>query len=148
MPYRSISTSGVPFECNSVQLELQPNSSELVTLTGKASSPGALTIRGCFLQLPGTKLHESLVPIFTEEEEQNRILRATAEINEANRTKYTFLSERLEKRDSMGASSGRNSKSILPPKYLTLKVIPEQPSMSIRRTSLTNGAVMLYEGET
>jgi hypothetical protein len=32
--------------------------------------------------------------------------------------------------------------------FVELKVVPEQPLLRIRRTSLTHGAVMLYEGET
>ena len=140
------STTGIPFVSNPVQLELQPNSSELVTMSGKAIAAGTLIVRGCFMQLPGVEVHETLLPVLSEEEEERRFMRIVAELNEADRTKFPNLSDRLnKKRESADGKQSRNSAST---KHLTLKIVPEQPNMSIRRTSLTNGAVMLYEGET
>lgn len=143
------STTGVPFVSNPVQLEIPPNSSEIVTLTGRAATAGTLLVRGCSISLPGIEAHEILLPVLSEEEIEKRLLKIVADMNEAARTKYSILSDRLDKkRESIGLSSGRNSRNMVAPKHLTLKIIPEQPNMSIRRTSLTNGAVMLYEGET
>ena len=36
----------------------------------------------------------------------------------------------------------------VPKSFYEVKVVPAQPFLRIRRTSLTNGAVMLYDGET
>ena len=100
--------------------------------------------------LPGTEKHETLLPILNEEQEESRFLKSIAVFNEEERSKTPSLNDRLDrKRKHLSSTSGKGGeKHVEPPKYLEVKVVPEQPCLRIRRTSLTNGAVMLYEGET
>ncbi|KAH8117559.1 Trs120-domain-containing protein [Phellopilus nigrolimitatus] len=146
----SLSTTGVSFVCNPSPVMIQPNSFETVTLTGRTTESGTLIIRGCIVQLPGLERHEALLPSRTDEEEEKHFLKSIAQLNEDERSKSLSLNDRLVKRRYTHDSNvplEKDSKPIAPLKYLELKIVPEQPFLRIRRTSLTNGAVMLYDGE-
>ncbi|KAI5122948.1 hypothetical protein M0805_006829 [Coniferiporia weirii] len=146
----SLSTGGVPFISNPLPVEIRPNSYETIVLSGRATEAGTLVIRGCILELSGVEPHETLIPVFPQEEEEKGFLRAVADYNESERFKSKSLNDKLDEmhKQSNTVPSGKENKSIPSPKYLELKVVSEQPYLRIRRTSLTNGAVMLYDGET
>ena len=129
---------------------IQGNSAESVTLSGRATEAGTLFVRGCSVTLPGVERHEIPLPVLTEEEEENRFLKSIAQLNEGERVKSPSLNDRLDRRRKHVGTvlSETGEKAARPRKYLELKIVPEQPCLRIRRTSLTNGAVMLYEGET
>jgi trafficking protein particle complex subunit 9 len=125
---------------------IPPNSYHLATITGKAKDSGVLTVKGYFVQAPGGAKREFLLPLSTEEEETRQSRRRSALINEIGRAKYGGLDslpwETSRKRASrVSTFSGRTVR------YLECKVVPEQPLIRIRRTSLTHGALMLYSGE-
>lgn len=142
-----LSTSGVKFESKPVNAIIPANSFHSVTLTGKAVETGTLTIRGCIVRAPGGAAREFILPLATDEEEERSSRRRSASACEMDRSKYSGLEslpwERPEKRTSTQLSP--------PPadnlQFLECKVVPEQPLLRIRRTSLTHGAVMLYDGE-
>lgn len=75
-------------------------------------------------------------------------------ISEIERTKWTGLDARPareKERKRLSALPGAPEKSEKLEKamrFLECKVIPEQPLLRVRRTSLTHGAVMLYDGES
>lgn len=145
-----ISTSGVQFIGKPQAVVIQGNSLESVTLSGQATEAGVLIIRGCNILLPGTERHETVLPTLTEDEEEKRFLKSIAVLNEGERSKTPSLGDRLDRKRkhiSLASSQG-GEKAVGPPKYLEVKIVPEQPCLRIRRTSLTNGAVMLYDGET
>ncbi|CAK5277407.1 unnamed protein product [Mycena citricolor] len=142
----TLSTSGVPFECKPVRVVLPASSYHVVTLSGRASETGSLVIRGCFVQAPGGKPREYTLPVPSgEDSEQVSRKRAALEC-EVGRFKYPGLDcfpwEKAAKRSSTAKTSKQS-----PPKFLELSVVPEQPLLRIRRTSVTHGAVMMYNGE-
>ncbi|KAJ3709992.1 TRAPP II complex [Lentinula guzmanii] len=129
----SLSTSGVPFESNPTSLAL---------------AIGSLVIRGCVVQAPGGVPREFVIPLATEEEEERLTHKRSAALCEAGRFKYSGLDnfpwERKNKSRNSGLGSSRSSKTML---FLECKVIPKQPLLRIRRTTVTHGALMLYDGE-
>lgn len=129
---------------------VQGNSFETITLSGQATEAGTLVVRGCTIQLPGIERHETLLPLLTEDEEESKFMKSIALLNEGERSKLPSLNDRFDKKHKHVSVtlSESGEKPETPRKYLELKIVPEQPSLRIRRTSLTNGAVMLYDGET
>jgi trafficking protein particle complex subunit 9 len=108
-----------------------------------------LTIRGCDVQAPGGLVRTFLLPLASEEDDEKQLRRRSALQNEAVRHKYGGLESRpwelAAKRMSVSASgTGAAAAST---RFLECVVVPEQPLLRIRRTSLTHGAVMLYNGE-
>ena len=101
-------------------------------------------MRGCVVHLLGADPCEISVPLLTEDEELDRLNSQIAAENEAQRPKVLDLNHRLY--------SSRDRSSAVPSvdasRHLELKVVPDQPLLRIRRTTLTNGSVMLYDGET
>lgn len=83
-------------------------------------------------------MREFLLPIFNEEEEKKRqkasILDTTGE-----RPKLTGLSAIV-----LSKEEPVEEKKL---KFLTCNVAPEVPLLRMRSTSLTHGALMLYDGE-
>lgn len=123
-------------------------------LSGTAEEPGILTIRGCFVQTVGCEIREFLLPLSTEEEESKIEKRRSIKEAELDRFKLTGLDARpMEKEKkhlgltSAAAASGPSKRPLLT-RFVECKVVPEQPLLRIRRTSLTHGAVMMYNGES
>lgn len=178
------STSGVDFKSSSVGLIIPAKSYHVLRLTGTATEPGALTVRGVFVQGLNCERKEFLLPASTEKEEEARDRRRSMRESETHRMKWTGL-DRNRKRASVlpaptatrppsvpggsslapAASSGLGNLSSAATsttslvdgartkrekvfKFLDCKVVPEQPLLRVRRTSLTHGAVMLYDGES
>ncbi|KAI0928535.1 hypothetical protein AcW1_005748 [Taiwanofungus camphoratus] len=145
----ALSISGVPFESEAIAVVVPANTYHPVTVSGKASEPGVLRIRGCVVQAPDGVPREFVLPLSTEEKEVMRLRRRSAIDSEAGRSKRSGLESRPWEKDSKrmsrqtGSSSSKRSVH-----YLECKVVPSQPLLRIRRTSLTHGAVMLYNGET
>jgi len=116
-----------------------------VVLSGRALETGVLTIRGCFVEAPGGTRREFTLPLLTDDEEERLYKKRSCLIGELGRTKYSGLEWFLRQ-----GSSGSTDLAIGPKKdfrYLECKVIPQQPLLRIRRTSVTHGAIMLYNGE-
>ncbi|KAF8212193.1 TRAPP II complex [Mycena galopus ATCC 62051] len=144
----SLSTSGVKFDSKPVRVVLPANSFHMVSLSGKATETGPLVVRGCFVQAPGGTKREFTLPVTTEEEEE-RISRKRAALEcEVGRSKYSGLDcfpwEKASKRSSTQLTV---STTKAPLRFLEYAVVPEQPLLRIRRTSVTHGAVMMYNGE-
>ncbi|KAJ3715606.1 TRAPP II complex [Lentinula guzmanii] len=137
----SLNTSGVPFESNPTSLVVPARSYHRVILSGKALAIGSLVIRGCVVQAPGGVPREFVIPLATEEEEERLTHKRSAALCEAGRFKYSGLDNFPWERKTR---SSRSSKTML---FLECKVIPEQPLLRIRRTTVTHGALMLYDGE-
>ncbi|KAH9856984.1 TRAPP II complex [Lenzites betulinus] len=146
-----LSTSGVPFISKASPVVVPANSFHPVTISGRALEPGTLVVRGCIVQAPGGVSREFVLPLSTDEEEERRSGRRSAIECEAGRSKHAGLDsrpwEKLSKRASTqpATTSSTTAKKVI--RFLECKVVPEQPLLRIRRTSLTHGAVMLYNGE-
>jgi trafficking protein particle complex subunit 9 len=117
-------------------------------MTGIATEAGLLTIRGCVVQAAGSASHEFLLPLSTDAELEKRLRRRSTLDCEMGRFKYSGLDFRSWKKTGKRLSLEMSSKDKRPAQFLECKVIPEQPLLRIRRTSLVHGAVMLYNGET
>ncbi|KAJ3516627.1 hypothetical protein NLJ89_g1004 [Agrocybe chaxingu] len=143
----SLSTSGVRFESPPLRVVIPANTLHQVVLTGKALEAGNLTIRGCFVQAPGGIVREYILPLYTSDEEE-RIARKRRMIHsESGRSKFSGLARypwtRTQKHKS--AQSAETAAGSF--RFLECKVVPEQPLLRIRRTTVTHGALMLYDGE-
>ncbi|GAA5898275.1 TRAPPII-specific subunit TRS120 [Sporobolomyces salmoneus] len=139
IPNIELSTSGVPFAAEPLSTVVPPGSFHTVRLTGTPREPGKLLIRGCNIRLAGCPTREFALPVWDEEEETRR-------------QKAALLDTSKERIKSSGLDA------ILPPptsttdpttdsKFLECVVVPEQPLLWMRSTSLTHGALMLYDGE-
>lgn len=141
-----ISTSGVQFQTSPIPVVLPANSFHVLRLAGIATEAGTLVIRGCFVEGLGCDRREFTLPASTEQEESERDKRQSRKEGERERMKWTGL-ERRGIRQLPGTTAAREQEQA-EQKFLECRVIPEQPLLRIRRTSLTHGAVMLYDGES
>ncbi|KAJ7343441.1 TRAPP II complex [Mycena albidolilacea] len=144
----SLSTSGVVFDSKPVRVVLPAGSLHVVTLSGKATETGSLVVRGCLVQAPGGTKREFTLPVTTGEEEE-RISRKRAALEcEVGRSKYSGLDCFPWEKASKRSSTQLTVSTTKPPlRFLEYAVVPEQPLLRIRRTSVTHGAVMMYNGE-
>lgn len=143
----TLSTTGVRIDTKTIPVIIPANSFHPVTVTSKPLEPGVLVVHGCVVQAPGGVSQEFLLPLSTEDEEQKQLRRRSARGCEVGRAKYTGLESRPWSKDAK-RTSGAVQSSQKPVRYLQCNIVPEQPLLRIRRTSLTHGAVMLYNGET
>ncbi|TFK42560.1 transport protein particle complex subunit [Crucibulum laeve] len=144
----SLSTSGVPFDSQPTRVTIPANSIHELIISGRATDIGSLVIRGCRVQAPGGTAREYILPLFTTEEEERLSRNRSSLACETGRIKYTGLDSfpwtRAIKRQSKQVDASSRSSF----RFLECKVVPEQPLLRIRRTTVTHGAVMLYDGET
>ncbi|KAI0797912.1 TRAPP II complex [Abortiporus biennis] len=145
----SLSTTGARIESQSTAVVVPANSFHPVTIVGTPLESGPLIVRGCVVQAPGGVPREFVLPLSTDEEEQKQSRRRSAIECEKDRSKYAGLDSRpweksLEKRSSLTQAINKQNNV----RFLQCTVVPEQPLLRIRRTSLTHGAVMLYNGES
>ncbi|KAG1782538.1 TRAPP II complex [Suillus placidus] len=143
----SLSTTGVEFESSPVSaLVIPPNTLYSITIIGTAKTRGTLVFRGCIVQAPWGAPREFLLPVPTDADQNLFARRQSAVKCEIGRTKYWGLDSRPWEKDERRLSTLLPSLKI-PPQFLQCVVVPEQPLLRIRWTSLTHGAVMLYNGE-
>lgn len=116
-------------------------------ITGTATETGTLILRGCFVQAPGGIAREYILPLHTNEEEDRLSRKRRTILTENGRSKCSGL-ERLPWSKVQTNKTMRSLQAASRPlRFLECKVIPEQPLIRIRRTSVTHGALMLYDGE-
>ncbi|KAJ4474536.1 TRAPP II complex [Lentinula lateritia] len=143
----SLSTSGVPFESTPISVIIPARSYHRAVLSGKALTTGTLVVRGCIVRAPGGVAREFVLPLATEDEEERLAHKRSAALCEAGRSKYSGLDNfpwERKRSQTSGSESSRSSKTMM---FLECKVVPEQPLLRIRRTTVTHGALMLYDGE-
>ncbi|PSR74153.1 hypothetical protein PHLCEN_2v10109 [Hermanssonia centrifuga] len=128
-------------------LVIPANSYHPVTITAQVLEAGILMVRGCIVQAPGGAPREFVLPVSSEDEESKRSRRRSAIENEAGRSKHAGLDSRLWKKQEKRYSKANTPAQPTPIRFLECKVVSEQPFLRIRRTSLTHGALMLYNGE-
>ena len=106
---------------------LPPLSLHPVRLLGIPLDPGELTIRGCYIKIPGSPVSELVL-----------------ENNAASMKPSSLMSdkERISlKRDR--EADGSLARQV----PLQCEIAPSQPLLRVKKTSLTHGAVMLFDGE-
>ena len=133
------STSGVPFAADPLSTVVPPGSLHTVRLTGTPREPGTLLIRGCNIRLAGCPSREFVLPIWDEEEDGRRQKAALLDTSK-ERVKATGL-------DAIAPLPTTPADPAADSKFLECIVVPEQPLLWMRTTSLTHGALMLYDGE-
>jgi hypothetical protein len=144
-PSSNLSTSGVPFACDPLVTVIPPGSFHTVRLTGTPREPGTLVIRGCNIRLAGCRSREFILPVWDTAEEAKQHKAALLDTSR-ERIKETGLE--AAPRTSRGTSSLSNEGDLEDSaKFLECVVVPEQPLLWMRSTSLTHGALMLYDGE-
>ncbi|THU80824.1 hypothetical protein K435DRAFT_972612 [Dendrothele bispora CBS 962.96] len=142
----SLSVSGVAFDSQPTSVVVPARSFQQAILTGRALETGTLVIRGCVVQAPGTALKEFLLPLSSDEEMERAARRRSTLQCESGRFKYSGLDAFPWEQESKRRSKAL-SKPGKPMQFLECQVVPEQPLLRIRRTSVTHGALMLYDGE-
>jgi hypothetical protein len=141
------STSGAQFETQPTRYIIPANSTIDAVLTGKPIETGTLTIRGCFVQAPGGLKREFILPLHTEQEEERITRKKNVLACEFGRYKYSGIESFPWHKSGRRESKQLAATSISSFKFLECKVVPEQPLLRIRRTTVTHGALMLYDGE-
>lgn len=82
-----------------------------------------------------------MLPVTTDEDEKQTERRRSMLDATSVRIKLYGLDARNKKRMSGTSTQGKKT-------FVICKVVEEQPLIRIRRSSLTHGALMLYDGET
>lgn len=91
---------------------------------------------------------EYILPLYTNEEEQRLARKRRSIMSENGRSKYAGLDRYPWTTEQKRKSTHSNEVVSGPPfRFLECKVVPEQPLLRIRRTSVTHGGLMLYDGE-
>lgn len=151
------STAGPDIVCDPHPLLLAANSVQSFKVSAFAAQAGTLTIKGCVVRLTDGSEAEFLLPVHDAAEEKRQRKRASQKADGQRALKLSgiqrVLGERA-KRESRETSNGGSStpadgSSTREPEatYIQCQGLPEQPTMRIRGTSLTHGAMMLYAGE-
>ncbi|GAA5896374.1 hypothetical protein JCM6882_000998 [Rhodosporidiobolus microsporus] len=140
-----LSTTGVPFACDPLSTVIPPGSFHTVRLTGTAREPGTLTIRGCNIRLAGCTVREFVLPIWDSAEEAKQ---QKAALLDTSRERIKAIGLDAASTSKRGVVSIASDKALEESaKFLECVVVPEQPLLWMRSTSLTHGALMLYDGE-
>ena len=131
-----------------MRVVIPANTLHQVVISGIAKQTGTLILRGCFVQAPGGTTREYILPLYTNEEEERLARKRRTILSENDRFKYSGLEcypwTKAQKHTSTQSGKTPLGSSF---KFLECKVVPEQPLLRIRRTSITHGALMLYDGE-
>ncbi|GAA5987807.1 hypothetical protein JCM10908_007223 [Rhodotorula pacifica] len=140
----SLSTRGAKFASETISIVIPPASLQTVRLTGTPLEPGTLQMRGCNVQLAGCKSREFLLPM-TDSTSETLPSSANVFDPRIERIKQTGLDALPTlSSTSEGLSSDRKG---VQDRFLECTVVPAQPLLWIRSTSLKHGALMLYDGE-
>ncbi|KZO95888.1 hypothetical protein CALVIDRAFT_537860 [Calocera viscosa TUFC12733] len=145
----ALATAGVQFKTQPMSLSICANAFQVLRMSGTPMEPGTLTVRGCTVQVNGCLPRTFLFTLPTKEDEARLEKRQLALEMDFEMIKDVGLDARPaltgSKRRSMVGVPERDEAG---QKYLECTILPEQPMMRVKRTSLTHGAVMLYDGET
>lgn len=142
--------SGVQFHSQPSSTTVPALSTHRVTLSGIPLEAGLLTVRGCYVQLQGGVAREFVLPLLASEPNNVRMSVSPFRIShspyDADRIKFSGLEAnpllRLEQSDPTTPVPAQ-----APQKFLHYQVVPEQPLLRVRRSSITQGSLMLFDGE-
>lgn len=111
-------------------------------LTGIATEPGQLSVRGAVVRLMDGCQRKFLLPNLDDTEVRRR-----------DKYRSQLGAELLRvKKSGLAARAGLKAPSLAPlpedgQRYLETNVVPSQPLLWVKRTSLTHGSIMLFDGE-
>lgn len=130
----------------SISIPAKSMQTKQITITPVQS--GVMVLKGCIVQAPNGLPQEFLLPMTTSDDDAVKEIYRSKWNVEAIRIKETGLNARpWLRRQRLSTLVKSRSKPITAPSFLKCMVTPEQPLIRIRRTSLTHGAVMMYDGE-
>ncbi|BGP40785.1 hypothetical protein JCM10449v2_004750 [Rhodotorula kratochvilovae] len=140
-----LSTSGVPFACDPLSTVIPPGSFHTVRLTGTPREPGTLVIRGCNIRLAGCVSREFVLPMWDADEEvkQQKAALLDTSRERVKRTGLDAVAQAAPAATAVPSDKPLDGDA----KFLECTVVPEMPLLWMRSTSLTHGALMLYDGE-
>lgn len=113
------STTGIQLQTSPINVTLPPRTTHSVALKGTPVEIGGLSIRGCQVRLPGSPVSELLLSSISSSR------------TEPNNVHVKHFND--------NGSSGTS--------VVECEVAPSQPLLRVRKTSMMQGALMLYEGE-
>jgi hypothetical protein len=143
-------TSGVSFTASPLSITLAPTAIRTVRVTGLAPQAGTLHVKGVSLRLPDGSSTEVMLPLVSDKDKEKEDKRRSRVSAEAGKVKKQGLDARRSMLVPQPISENTDVKQVQKPepKWLECRVVQEQPLLWIKKTSLTHGTVMLYDGET
>nr|XP_019045803.1 hypothetical protein I302_06194 [Kwoniella bestiolae CBS 10118]OCF24733.1 hypothetical protein I302_06194 [Kwoniella bestiolae CBS 10118] len=144
----SILTSGVPFITFPLPLTLPANSVQTVRVTGQSPISGSMSIKGISIRLNDGSSKELFIPIIDGKEKVKLDKRRSKIKADSSKSKKTGLDARYSTSEMSIHKDRRDGAGDEEKTWLECKVVPELPLAWIKKTSLTHGTVMLYNGET
>jgi len=152
-------TSGVSFVTSPHPISLQPGAFQTIRLSGVASSPGALQVRGVKIRLQDGSCTDVLLPLVSDKERSKRDKRKSRLVADLSKSKRSGMEARWSMLSSSSRDTGSGHRDSTvetkvdsvqegSERWLECNVVEAQPVVWIKKTSLTHGTVMLYDGET
>ncbi|KAF8759071.1 hypothetical protein RHS01_02413 [Rhizoctonia solani] len=138
----ALSTTGASIQAAPVSLLIPANSFHVKHISCTPLEAGTLVIRGCMVQLPNSTPKEFTLPLASEAQEASVEKRRTRLLDDMVRVKASGLDAR-RRSTLVSEPSVKERKE----EFLECRVVPQLPLLRVRRTSLTQGALMLYAGE-
>ncbi|KAF9165441.1 hypothetical protein DFQ26_000122 [Actinomortierella ambigua] len=151
-----LSTSGVKFKALPASAVIPAQSTIVIKVNGVPLEAGDLQIRGCFAKVGHCADQEFFVmrppppPAPTNPSGRSNAISDRAPVVVQERPKKTGLDSFT--RTPQEEAAEENSAAAAPavkkePNFQAFKVIPPQPLLKIKATSLQHGSLMLFEGE-
>ena len=139
-------TSGIDFSVTPLSVSIAPQSIQSIRIAGMATTAGSLEIRGVTLRLPDGAACDILLPVIDDTERKREDKRKSRAVSEYSKAKRQGIDARWPAPSEPARESA--APDALVDKWLECKVVDEQPLIWIKKTNLTHGTIMLYDGET
>ncbi|KAI9697980.1 MAG: hypothetical protein M1836_004333 [Candelina mexicana] len=138
-----LESRGVEFESTRQGVAMGPYRTQTLFVSGTPRSSGSLNITGCLIKVRGCK--ERRYPIFTDAWSPKRASKIeNMGLLAARRGIHRPSSANEDTTKARKIASSTDPK----PSSVHLNVVPEQPIVVIKSTSLSQAAIMILEGET
>ncbi|RUS30259.1 hypothetical protein BC938DRAFT_479636 [Jimgerdemannia flammicorona] len=151
------STIGAPFVTTPATTVIPANGFINVRLTGTPTHPGIMTIRGCNIKISGCREEEFLLDSNKMDRLRGKKTEEFKSVSGVVKLKKSGLGaiEDPRKEGTHSVSHELTLKVFVNVarhkaqkiQFLEVEVIPEQPLLKVKSTSLLHGAIMLYDGE-
>ncbi|KAG8733709.1 hypothetical protein FRC11_003864 [Ceratobasidium sp. 423] len=138
----TLSTTGAPIQTTPASLLIPANSFHVKHIACTPLETGTLVVRGCMVQLPNSTPKEFTLPLASEAQEASIEKRRSKRMDDMVRVKASGLDAR--RRSTLVSEPPIQERN---EEFLECRVVSQLPLLRVRRTSLTQGALMLYAGE-
>ncbi|KAI9718916.1 MAG: hypothetical protein M1812_003800 [Candelaria pacifica] len=137
-----LESRGVEFESTQQGVVMGPYRTQTIFLSGTPRSSGSLIITGCFIKVRGCR--ERRYPIFTKAWSPER----ATKVKKMGLLAANRRMSRPSASEANPMAKGSVKSSDPKPSSVELNVVPEQPIVVIKSTSLSQASIMILEGET